>query len=74
MTVIVERKGQVSVIINDRPNARNAVDPETADALVEAFWAFDRDPEAKVAVFWGAGGVFCAGWDLKYASTLAARV
>jgi len=30
---------------------------------------FDRS-DAKVAVFWGAGGTFCAGWDLQYASTL----
>ena len=43
------------------------MDPDSADALVEAFEAFDRS-EAKVAVFWGAGGAFCAGWDLKYAA------
>ena len=28
--------------------------------------------EAAVAVFYGAGGAFCAGWDLKYVSTLSA--
>ena len=70
MTVRVEKDGPVTTIINDRPEARNAVDPETGEALVEAFLEFDDDPEAAVAVFWGAGGAFCAGWDLKYVSSL----
>ena len=49
----------------DRPQARNAVDRGTATALADAFRAFDADPEASVAVLWGAGGTFCAGADLK---------
>jgi enoyl-CoA hydratase len=73
MTVRIEKSGAVTTIINDRIEARNAGDPETADALVDAFLAFDADPDARVAVFWGAGGAFCAGWDLKYAATLADR-
>jgi enoyl-CoA hydratase len=48
------------------------MDPESADALTAAFLAFDADPGASVAVFYGAGGAFCAGWDLKYVSTLSA--
>ena len=43
MTVRVEKDGPVTTIINDRPEARNAVDPETGDALVEAFLEFDDD-------------------------------
>ena len=73
MSVYVEKNGPVTTVINDRPNARNAGDPETADRLTEAFLAFDADPDARVAVFWGAGGAFCAGWDLKYAAELADR-
>ena len=49
----------------DRPQARNAVDRATATALADAFRAFDADPEASVAVLWGAGRTFCAGADLK---------
>ena len=37
----------------------------------EAFQAFDKDQSAYVGVFWGEGGAFCSGWDLKYASTLS---
>src|SRR2546426_4514423 len=70
MTVRVEKKGRVWTVIHSRPQARNAMDPESADALVEAFTAFDRDADAAVAVLWGEGGVFCAGWELKYSGSL----
>lgn len=70
MSVRVERNGPVTTVIHSRPEARNAMDPDSAVALVAAFEAFDADPDASVAVFWGEGGAFCAGWDLKYASTL----
>ena len=58
MAVEIERNGDVWTVINNRPEARNAGDPETVDALVGAFQAFE-DSDAKVAVFWGAGGAFC---------------
>jgi len=70
MTVRIEKKGRLWTVIHSRPQARNAMDPESADALVEAFTAFDRDPDAAVAVLWGEGGAFCAGWDLKYCGSL----
>lgn len=63
--VRVERNGPVFTVILDRPHARNAVDGPTARALSDAFREFDADPEAAVAVLWGAGGTFCAGADLK---------
>src|SRR5437016_4031697 len=70
MTVRVEKKGKVWTVIHSRPHARNAMDPESADALVAAFTAFDRDADAAVAVLWGEGGAFSAGWDLKYCGSL----
>ena len=72
MAVRIEKSGAVWTIVHDRPQARNAMDPESADQLTAAFLAFDADPSASVAVFWGTGGAFCAGWDLKYVSTLDA--
>src|SRR6202165_5962192 len=69
MTVTVERAGPVTTIVHARPEARNAMDPASANALVEAFLEFDRDPEQSVAVLWGAGGAFCAGFDLKFAAS-----
>ncbi len=73
MTVYVEHSGPVTTVIMERPDARNAVDPATADALVAAFEAFNRDPDARVGVFFGSHGTFCAGWDLKYGASLAGR-
>jgi len=69
MSVHVERKDAVTTIIIDRPKARNAVDRPTADALVEAFLAFEQDESSKVAVLTGAGGSFCSGADLKGVAT-----
>jgi len=70
MTVRIEKDGPVWTVIHDRPEARNAMDPDSADALVEAFLEFDAADDASVAVFYGEGGAFCAGWDLKYVSTI----
>ncbi len=69
MTVRAKRRGPVTVVTLDRPEARNAVDGEHALALLEAFRAFDADDGAKVAVLHGAGGTFCAGADLKAVAT-----
>ncbi len=63
--VRTEHNGAVTTVILSRPDRRNAVDRPTADALSAAFLAFDRDPNAAVAVFYGEGGAFCAGADLK---------
>jgi enoyl-CoA hydratase/carnithine racemase len=60
-----EKKGQVTTIILSRPEVKNAVDGPTAQALADAFRAFEADEDANVAVLWGEGGTFCAGADLK---------
>jgi enoyl-CoA hydratase len=67
--VRVQRDGPVTTVLLSRPERRNAVDGATADALTNAFRAFDVDPEAAVAVLHGEGGVFCAGADLKAIGT-----
>src|SRR3954462_567507 len=70
MAVRIEKKGRVWTVIHSRAESRNAMDPESADALVFAFESFNRDSNAAVAVLWGEGGPFCAGWDLKYCGTM----
>jgi enoyl-CoA hydratase len=65
VTLHIEREGPVLVVTMDRPAAKNAVDPEQAVRLRAAFSTFERQDEAKVAVLTGAGGTFCAGYDLK---------
>ncbi len=70
MSVRIEKSGSVWTVIHSRYEARNAMDPKSADDLVAAFEQFDADKSANVAVFWGEGGAFCAGWDLKAVSDL----
>lgn len=65
MSVTVEKHGPVTTVILHRPDVRNAVDRETAEALVAAFNAFAADDDSLVAVLYGDGGTFCAGADLK---------
>jgi enoyl-CoA hydratase len=65
VSVHVETEGPVTTVVLDRPEARNAVDRETAEALVDAFREFEADESQSAAVLWGAGGTFCAGADLK---------
>lgn len=65
MGVEIEKEGAIWTVVLRRPERRNAVDRDTAEALAEAFRAFDSDDEARVGVLWGAEGTFCAGADLK---------
>jgi enoyl-CoA hydratase len=68
--VAVERDGSTTIVSIDRfAEARNAVDPETAILLREAFLAFDADESQSVAILTGRGGTFCAGYDLKVAAS-----
>lgn len=55
----------VAVITINRPDARNAVDRETALAVDAAVKQVNADPAIRCAVITGAGGNFCAGMDLK---------
>lgn len=67
--VLVEKNQAVTTILINRPHARNAVNRDTADALVDAFLRFEADTSQAVAVLAGNGGYFCAGADLKAVST-----
>jgi enoyl-CoA hydratase len=64
MSVRIEVSGPVTTVVLDRTEVRNAVDRATAEALAEAFRAFDSDDSQAVAVLTGAGRTFCAGADL----------
>lgn len=65
-TVVVETLApRVALVRIDRPEARNALDVRTREALAEAFHALTADPEVSVIVITGTGKVFAAGADLK---------
>jgi enoyl-CoA hydratase len=63
-SVQVHHDSPVTVVTIDRPLRRNAVDPAAAQALLDAFVAFEDDDSSSVAVLTGSGGTFCAGADL----------
>ncbi len=66
MVIRFEIEGRVAWITMDRPEAMNAIDPESHTALVDAWARFRDDPRLRVAVLTGAGTkAFCAGVDLK---------
>ena len=65
-TVIYEQKERIVTITMNRPEALNSIDPETHQALIEAWTRFRDDEDAWVAILTGAGEKsFSAGADLK---------
>ena len=64
-SVLLHRDGHVLTVTINRPQARNAVNVATAAALAQTFQEFDRDATLHAAVLTGAGGTFCAGFDLR---------
>ena len=63
--VIVERADGVLTVMLNRPEVRNAINAATARALAAAVDELDASQDLSVAVLTGAGGMFCAGMDLK---------
>jgi enoyl-CoA hydratase len=63
--LIVERHGAVLVVTINRPQARNAVDRATSEAIAAAMDRLDADGDVSVGILTGAGGHFSSGMDLK---------
>src|SRR5881409_1563672 len=63
--VLYEKRDRIAYVTLNRPEARNAIDPETQDLLVETWTDFRDDDDVDVAIVTGAGEAFCAGADLK---------
>jgi len=63
--VLSARDGAVLTLTLNRPEALNALNPETTRALRTGVEAAGRDPEVGAIVITGAGRAFCAGADLK---------
>jgi E-phenylitaconyl-CoA hydratase len=66
MAISLTREGTTAVLTLDRPEALNAMDPETYREITEAFAQIDADDAVRVGIITGAGGrAFSAGADLK---------
>jgi enoyl-CoA hydratase/carnithine racemase len=64
--VLFERRGRVAVFTINRPEQRNAVNPEVSAAMNQYMVEFESDHDLWVGILAGAGDkAFCAGADLK---------
>ena len=64
--VLYEKRDRIAYITINRPEARNAIDPDVHRLMIETWGDFAEDDEVDVAILTGAGDeAFCAGADLK---------
>ncbi len=63
--VLYETRDRIAFVTINRPEAKNAIDPETHELLWATWERFRDDPDADVAILTGAGDAFCSGADLK---------
>ena len=63
--VLYDVDGRVATLTLNRPDARNAINPELTTAMAAAMDRFEADDEVWVGILTGAGNGFCAGADLK---------
>ena len=63
--VLYHAENGVATVTLNRPDQRNAINPEVCDAIRAAFDQVETDPDVRVAILTGAGKLFCAGMDLK---------
>lgn len=63
--VTLQRDDALLIITIQRPQARNAIDRASSEALARAFDALDGDPALRAGILTGQGEHFCSGMDLK---------
>ncbi len=63
--VLYEKRDRIAWVTINRPEARNAIDPDVHRLMIETWADFRDDDSVDVAVLTGAGEAFCAGADLK---------
>ena len=63
--LLYEKRDRIAYLTINRPEARNAIDPDVHRAMIEAWADFRDDDSVDVAILTGAGEAFCAGADLK---------
>ena len=56
-----ELDGHIAVVTLNRPEARNAINPEVGVRLAEAWQEVKDNDQVRVAVLTGKGSAFCAG-------------
>jgi enoyl-CoA hydratase/carnithine racemase len=63
--VLYEKRDRIAYVTINRPEAKNAIDPDVHRLLWETWEDFRDDDSVDVAILTGSGDAFCAGADLK---------
>ena len=63
--VLYEKRDRIAWVTINRPEARNAIDPDVHRLMIETWADFAEDDSVDVAVLTGAGEAFSAGADLR---------
>src|ERR1700722_14633547 len=66
-TLRIQDDGLIRTITLNRPERRNALNPEMQDELIAAFTA----ARSRIVMLAGGGGSFCAGLDLDVLGKMA---
>ena len=64
-TILVEKKGAVTLVTLNRPQALNALNSTVLKELIDAFAAYDADADQRCLVLTGSEKAFAAGADIK---------
>jgi enoyl-CoA hydratase len=64
-TILVERRGAVTLVTLNRPQALNALNSTVLAELIDAFAAYDADESQRCLVLTGSEKAFAAGADIK---------
>ena len=64
-TIKVEKENGITWVILNRPEKRNAMNPQMHYDMLDAITELETDDETRVLVLTGAGESWCAGQDLK---------
>ena len=68
-TVLVEKKGAVTLVTLNRPQALNALNSTVLRELIAVFADYDADPDQRCLVLTGSEKAFAAGADIKEMSS-----
>lgn len=72
-TLHTHTESGILTITMNRPDKRNALNPEMMEDLTHAFAAVGDDPGCRVVLLTGAGSAFCAGLDIDHLATMNAK-
>lgn len=71
MSILIKKENNQFIEINlNRPQLRNAFDPEMIQKITEAFQKVSLEPNCRAVILKGEGKVFCAGADLKWMESM----